>query len=488
MALFPWQGLVNEGIFAVKPTGEWAASEVGLLVARQNGKSEILIGYLLAHLILFKKKGRKPKLILYTAHELKTTQEIYIRTKAIIESLATSAGSGIEKVYEGNGNWTIVMKRRPGQESPDTMRFMARSRNAARGFAADVIVCDEAQELSKGTYNALTYTQTTIANRQIVYTGTVPEDGINESEIFEGVRDRGREGNPSTCWYEWSPEGSEDLDLAGKIDFSDAAVRYSANPSMADGLFGMDVVGEQYDRDISPGRESFGRERLSIWPARPEVSATGSASDLDMAVWRDQIIQARLGSGVVLAVALGRGGGFSTIGGAQRLDDGRILVEHLDTRVQTRWVPAALEDLKRKHDARLIVLDEKNCAPIISDLRRLGLRFMAMNMNEVAAAFDLFIEHSNAGDVVHPDQEELALSLEHAVPRVMNKAQQLKTWDQGDPSEPVTQAQAVTLALWGVKKFESRPAPPPSTPPAAVKSAGDGSGEDLGRDLLNVRF
>ncbi len=70
----------------------------------------------------------------------------------------------------------------------------------------------------------------------------------------------------------------------------------------------------------------------------------------------------------------------------------------------------------------------------------------------------------------------------------MNKAQQLKTWDQGDPSEPVTQAQAVTLALWGVKKFESRPAPPPSTPPAAVKSAGDGSGEDLGRDLLNVRF
>ena len=33
----------------------------------------------------------------------------------------------------------------------------------------------------------------------------------------------------------------------------------------------------------------------------------------------------------------------------------------------------------------------------------------------------------------------------------------LSTWEQGTSTEPVTLTQAVTLALWGLKKDEARP-------------------------------
>ena len=41
-SLDPWQEIVCEALFAVDENGEWAASESGLLVSRQQGKGEVL--------------------------------------------------------------------------------------------------------------------------------------------------------------------------------------------------------------------------------------------------------------------------------------------------------------------------------------------------------------------------------------------------------------------------------------------------------------
>lgn len=61
--------------------------------------------------------------------------------------------------------------------------------------------------------------------------------------------------------------------------------------------------------------------------------------------------------------------------------------------------------------------------------------------------------------MTHRGQEDLLQSLKNATTRPLVGGQ---TWDQSDPSEPITQIQSVTLAHWGVKKAEANPAKEPA--------------------------
>lgn len=49
-------------------------------------------------------------------------------------------------------------------------------------------------------------------------------------------------------------------------------------------------------------------------------------NELDMVKWANGTIQRRIGAPCVLAVSIGRGGGWSSISGAQLLDNGDVLV------------------------------------------------------------------------------------------------------------------------------------------------------------------
>ena len=265
-------------------------------------------------------------------------------------------------------------------------------------------------------------------------------------------------------------------------------VRAQANPACPDRIT-WESMEHEYSTDTTPGKAEFARERCSIWPNRPPLAAAGARHDVDMELWGKGAISDRLAHGkeTVLAVAMGRGGGYLSIVGAQRTEDDRILLEHLATEAGTLWVAEELKSRREDLGARLIVLDEKQCATIITDLQKARIPFMKMNMSEVAAAFDLFVEYVNADLVRHPDQEEVTISLTNAVPRTMNGPQKLRTWDQGDPEEPVTQVQAATLALWAVKKLEARETKPAPTEPQALEPAPAPTAL-AGLDLMTTRF
>lgn len=460
VTLDDWQAYVVDALFSVDETGEWAATEAGLLAARQNGKGEILVAYDLGHLFLFPRRDNRRKTILHSAHEFKTAVDGFDRLRGVIES-TPQLMERVEQIYTGAGQQQIVLKRRPGQRSlGDRIKFVARSKSSGRGFSADILVYDEAQELGVTARDALTYTQTTIENRQEFYTGTVPDEAENDFEVFEGVRDRGRsaaEESPRTLWLEWSPPGSEDPDTALLIDPADPANWAWANP--AGGIrIRKTTVAEQLDRDTSAKKESFRRERLSIWPARrPEEQR--ALNDLDMQAWEDTANPSRLrrqhGDLLVLSPCVADSGGYASISGASRLEDGRIFVEHLDTRGGTRWVAGAVADLAEELGSVSVVLDEKKCAPILADLKRHRVRWLSMKPGEIAAAHSLIIEHVNDRMVEHRGQPELTDSLRLAKPR--NVGAYGRTWEQSDETEPVTPAQSITQAHWGVKNYEANP-------------------------------
>lgn len=457
MKLEDWQEYVLWAWHDVDGDGNWAASEAGLLVSRQNGKSEDLIAFDLVRLFLFPMPDKRRRTVLHTAHEVKTATESFEKLAAIIAS-SDRLMSMVDHVYTANGREAIVLKPRPGQLLGDRVRFVARSRKSGRGFGAADIVYDEAQELSTQARSALTYTQSTIPNRQEIFTGTVPSDE-DDGEVFEGVRDRGRSGRAlRTAWQEWSPKGAEDPDTAATIDVEDAQVWREGIPAL--GLWiHPQTVAEQVER--ATDRDELLRERFSVWPNRRPTVAE-KLSELDLEAWKHQADPGAgvAGEGVVLSLALGRAGGYGTIAAAVRVDSERIAVEHLHTERGTLWVAAKLKELKAEHGDALVILDAKNAASVIGALDAAKVKYLAMNLDEIAAAHTLFIEHVNSGHVPHRDQSEVTKSLELATTRNIGRAG--VTWEQSDKTKPVSHAQAVTWALWGVIKSEATPKKSPA--------------------------
>jgi hypothetical protein len=469
----PWQELSVDSVFSIDENGRWVCTEHGELVARQNGKGDILSPVDLAHLYLWPKPDGEPKTIVHTAHQFKTAREAFLKLRRVITSSAVLMGE-ITRISTAHGEEGFELA------NGNRLLYLARSANSGVGFTVDVLVCDEAQQMSQAALDALLPTMSAVENTQIIFTGTVPDE-LNDSEVWEGVRDRGRSGSdPRTGWIEFSPEGSDDPDRAAKIDIHDERNIVAANPGMGyrPGLT-RETVEDEISR-LSP--DSVRRLRLSVWPNRRPVEAV-KLSELDLEVWKrhTRADAAVTGDGVVLSLALGRGGGYGTIGAAVRLDSDTIAVEHLHTERGTRWIAPMLKELKAQYGNALVVLDSKNAAAVISALDSAKVKYLAMNLDEIAAAHTLFIEHVNAGLVPHIEQPEVTKSLELATTRNIGRAG--VTWEQSDPTKPVSMAQAVTWALWGVLKSEATPkkhdVPPP--PPRVLKRS------DVAKNEANLR-
>lgn len=488
VTLDPWQRRDLAQWMAVDASGNWAASEVGELVARQNGKGEILLAYDLLHLFVIRRKDSRAKTVVHTSHEVKTNMEALQKLESVVRA-NPQLMRRVSQIYTGNQEQGIRLKPRPGQRRGDRIKFVARSKNSGRGFTADVLIYDEAQELGAAAHRALSYTLTTVKNRQEIYTGTVPEEGVNDYEIWEGIRDRGRAGTgvaSRTCWIEYSPVGSDDPVKAKKLDLADEAHWEASNPAIDVRVF-RETIAEELERDTSPSKEGFARERLSVWPVRPAAEVM-KRSKLDLDAWKQHASESVMveGEGVVLALALGPGNEYGSIGKAKRVDDDRIAVEHLRTDQGTRWIAKALKDAKAAHDDALIVLDPKNAATVMSSLEREAVKFMAMNLDEIAAAHAQFVEYVNDGLVVHRPQGEVSKSLEFASTRAIGRAG--LTWEQSDPKIPVSIAQAVTWAHWGVLKAEASPQKekmPPAPAPGVVRASDVGFSDG---DLRVIRF
>ena len=482
MKLEDWQEYVLWAWHDIDDAGRWAASECGLLVSRQNGKSEVLVAYDLARLFLFPLPDKRRRTVLHTAHEVKTATETFEKLSSIIEANDRLMGL-VDHIYTANGKEAIVLKKRPGQLLGDRVRFVARSKKSGRGFAATDIVYDEAQELPVSARKALTYTQSTIPNRQELYVGTVPTEE-NDGEVFEGVRDRGRRGASRVTWQEWSPDGAEHPERAKKIDVRSPQVWREAIPAMGTWI-APETIAEQVDR--ATDRDELLQERFAVWPNRPEVKAE-ALSELSLKKWAkmtgDYPIEGKAPN-TIITIAVARGGGSASVGAGRRVKAG-IAVEHKKTSGGTMWVAGYVKKLKAELGDATVVLDAKNATAILTALAKAGIKYLSMNIDELAAAHTQFIEHVNAKLVPHRNQPEVTASLQFAKTRTFTRGTG-QTWDQSDPRKPITQAQVVTWAVWGVLKAESKPkrdVPPPPVP-TVVRRADSERREE---DLRTVRF
>src|SRR6266568_4300964 len=179
----------------------WATNEHGTVVARQNGKGAVIEARCLAGLFLFGEKK-----IVYSAHQFKTAQEMFKRTRLLIE------------------------------RTPDLRREVQAIRES---HGSEGIYLHSGQEL---TFNARA--------KKVFDLGQQTNDSV-----------------PRFGWAEWSVELHNDYcpeDCTDHDDRGDVTTWLKTNPGAGERLR-IETIQDEYD-SMSVG--GFNKERLSVgrWP------------------------------------------------------------------------------------------------------------------------------------------------------------------------------------------------------------------------------
>jgi phage terminase large subunit-like protein len=237
LLLDDWQRYVLREALA-RRGGKWAAFEVALIVSRQNGKGSLLEALELAALFLF-----GAELILHSAHKFDTSADAFRRIMWLIER-NPDFDREVKKVIRSHGSESVELK------SGQRLRFVARSSGAGRGFAADLVILDEAFNISDDSMSSMLPTLSTRPNPQVWYTSTA---GGPESVQLGRVRDRGLAGgDPSLAFFEWS--APEDADPGDPGSWA------LGNPGL-----GIRITGEYVELERAAlSQEAFARERLGV--------------------------------------------------------------------------------------------------------------------------------------------------------------------------------------------------------------------------------
>ncbi len=459
LILDPWQRFVLDVMLRERPDGRWAAWEVALVVARQNGKGAILAARELAGLFLF-----GDMLILHSAHLFKTAQEAFRRIDALIQR-TPDLKRRIKKTNYGNGEEGIELR------SGARLEFVARSGKSGRGLTGDVNVIDEAMDVPEHAVSALMPTMATAMNPQVIYAASAV-DQQNPAHAngltLARLRRRGLAGDTESLAYlEWSVDEDRYINDPQRVA-ADPDARAQANPGL-----GIRITAEQIDREMrSMSARSFAVERLSVgdWPTDDEAPEVV----IDVAAWRALAdpVALRPAGPVAFGLAVSRDRKWASIGAASRLPDGKLHVELVDNRRGLGWVVDRVVELLAGRNFRVAVNPSSPAGAFLSMLRERGITPLTATSPEIAQA------SARLYDAVTGDPPALRHLGQPALDTAVGAVRRRKvgtagawTWDEESSPVDIAPLVAVTLAEHGLTAPGPRtPAPLPKLAPLIHRS------------------
>jgi phage terminase large subunit-like protein len=405
------------GALLGRSKGRWSASEGALVVARQNGKSEVGI----AGALYIATSGPK-KLVIYSSHEVATNNEVFQRMRDIVEM---PAFEGFEpKIYTANGRESIRFN------NGSRIRFLARSKHQGRGFSADLIVIDEAFVLSDTSWSSLKPSLSASKDGLVWLLSSAPHP---DSVVLRRYCLRGRAGeDKGLCYLEWCAP----LDAA-----PDSFESWSrSNPAL--GRISLETVAVEL-KGLNP--EDFGRERLGWW----DVAAAAGIFDLGawaaLAVTDPPAITGPRSLGVDINPARTN----ACIAAAGDLGENKILVEALREDRGVDWVVAELATLCRQEPSATVVLDQASQArTLLAELKEAGVPVVTTDTTGMTNASALFFDAVQEGRLVHLNQPILNAAVEAATQRKVGEAW---AWARRTPKADITALVSASLAIWGVR-------------------------------------
>jgi phage terminase large subunit-like protein len=418
--LDPWQQFVLREALG-RRDGRWAAFEVGLVCARQNGKGAVLEARELAALFLFDRE----RLILHSAHEFKTCAEHFRRVLGLIQS-APDFDREVARVRTQTGAEAIELR------DGTRLRFVARSSGSGRGFSGDLIVLDEAQKLDDAAMAALLPTLSARPDPQVWYAASAGDEG---SVQLGRVRARGvAGGDPSLAFFEWS--ASEDDDPGDRVTWA------KANPGL-----GIRISEDYIRRERAAlSAEAFARERLTI--GRYPADAADAWRVIPKPAWQQACDPgSEPVAPVAFAAAVEGRRQFAAVAVAGRRADGLLHVEVAEYGPGTAWVVPWLTARYAKHAPCAVVVDEAGHeGSFVTPLEQAGIGVLSPTAREVGQGFGQFYDAVIEGRLRHRGDPALDAALGGADVRDVADG---RTWARKGAARDLSPLVACTLALWG---------------------------------------
>lgn len=424
--MLEWQDGIMRGWLGVNELGRWAASTCGGSLSRQNGKSLGLVVPRVNYGMVFLRED-----VLYTSHLQKTSTESFEGVATFFDQPALR--KHVKDIKTALGREQVVLK------NGARIKFLARTRNGGRGQHGDLLIFDEALELSEDSQASFLPAISASRNPQVIYVSSPPTPS-SDGSVFRGIRDRALSGESSRlAWFEWS------VDEIG--DVHDKSRWYATNPSLGILIQESTVEGEVEQMS----EEAFACERLGWWPKRVLADFAIPSSTFESLAVDEFPTEGRCAYGVKFAVD-----GSEVSLCAARVHDGKGYVEQVRREPMAMGLGWLAEWItERRATGCCCVIDGKAGAQALVD--KLGR--MPANYIVTPTAAQVVAANATLVDMVNErtlrwfaPQADL---LDSAVTSTRRKIGSSGGWGFG--GENPVPIDAASLALWGALNSKRNP-------------------------------
>ena len=388
--LMEWQKFVCIHGHKVRPDGRWHASELGLIMARQQGKSTLMMLRILTGMFVWGEG-----LQLASAHRLTTSLETFRQIVGLIET-NPRLEKEVKKIRWQHGAEEI--------ELFGNRRFVVKAaNNAARGLSKpETIHLDELREYKdEDAWSSMRYSMMAAKNPQVwIYSSA----GDQHSVILNKLRERALASattNDPIGWFEWSAEPDAPILLpSGEMNWSAFA---QANPSL-----GITIHPDNLKAVINDPPDIVRTEVLAQW-----VDTINSAIDAQKwAMCQIDAIPLDPEQPTWLGLDLSPDRKFGALVAAQRLSGERFYIQLLHTwsndySLNDLAVANDIAPYVRKYNTQTVAYSKRTSQAVASRLSSAGIQVTDMDGGIYAESCDRWLGAINSHRLQHSGQEEL---------------------------------------------------------------------------------
>lgn len=439
--LLPWQKSIIYRWLAVEQdsAGKWyfVNAECGLLVPRQNGKTELFIARIVGGVVFLNEA------IIYTAHASKTVDETKRRVQRFFYDAKQELREMLTDEFDEEPKSLDYIELRKGGRCV----FRTRTRTGGLGTTNDTLLLDEDQEETDAQQEALlpTVAAGKSQNQQTIRAGTPPTAG-SSGTVFLRVRKQVLEGKDTeTCWQEWSVEQITDV--------YDEDAWYAANPSLGYHLMIKAVRNEARKMAV----DSFNKMRLG-WIAG--VESQRAISDDEWNALAIESVTLPPEPNLVYAVKFAPDRSAVSLAVGVIMPDDRVHVEIVERRPMSAglaWIVAWLLERWRKCN-KIIIDGNAGTQLLVEELtrsdKRISRRILTPNMREAGAAYADFYSGIEHGTITHFNQPALNVSIKVAKRRDIGRDGAFG-YATMNPEIQVDPTEAAAYAYYGARRYKN---------------------------------